>query len=63
VVDGRTLTTQVSGGTESLRAALRGLEEAAVEVTEFGLRRPTLDDVFLTLTGHQADETAQGAIA
>jgi ABC-2 type transport system ATP-binding protein len=54
VADGRTLTAQVSGGTQALRSALRGLEEAGVEVSEFGLRRPTLDDVFLSLTGHAA---------
>ena len=30
--------------------ALRGLQDAGVSVTEFQLRRPTLDDVFLTLT-------------
>jgi ABC-2 type transport system ATP-binding protein len=33
--------------------ALRGLQDAGVAVTEFQLRRPTLDDVFLTLTEEQ----------
>ncbi len=33
--------------------ALRGLQDAGVSVTEFQLRRPTLDDVFLTLTEEQ----------
>jgi len=33
--------------------ALRALQDAGVAVTEFQLRRPTLDDVFLTLTEEQ----------
>ena len=33
--------------------ALRTLQDAGVAVTEFQLRRPTLDDVFLTLTEEQ----------
>ncbi len=37
--------------------AARALTAAGVEVSELGLRRPTLDDVFLTLTGHLAEET------
>ena len=31
-----------------------------VPVLDVGLRRPTLDDVFLTLTGHTAEEKAEG---
>jgi ABC-2 type transport system ATP-binding protein len=38
--------------------ALRLLDEAAVSVLDVSLRRPTLDDVFLTLTGHAAEEDA-----
>jgi ABC-2 type transport system ATP-binding protein len=57
MVDGRIITAQVTGGTQALRAALRGLEDADIDLSEFGLRRPTLDDVFLSLTGHAADPT------
>jgi ABC-2 type transport system ATP-binding protein len=39
--------------------AARALTAAGVEVSELGLRRPTLDDVFLTLTGHLADDAEQ----
>jgi ABC-2 type transport system ATP-binding protein len=39
--------------------ALRRLDEAGVEVDDLTLRRPTLDDVFLTLTGHAAEEAAE----
>ena len=37
---------------------LEGLERESVAVLDIGLRRPTLDDVFLSLTGH-ATETGQ----
>jgi ABC-2 type transport system ATP-binding protein len=36
-------------------ATLRELDARGVRVTDIGLRRPTLDDVFLTLTGHAAE--------
>jgi ABC-2 type transport system ATP-binding protein len=51
----RTLTVPVSGGASVLVEALRRLDADGVEVSDVGLRRPTLDDVFLTLTGHAAD--------
>ena len=50
--DGRSISVPVAGGAADLTAALLGLQEQAVQVTDIGLRRPTLDDVFLTLTGH-----------
>ena len=40
---------------------LRAIEDAGIAVYDVGLRRPTLDDVFLTLTGHHA-EAATGPI-
>ena len=39
----------------ALTEALRQLAEAGIEVADIGLRRPTLDDVFLSLTGHRAE--------
>ena len=39
-----------------LAAVIGRLEDAAVDVDEIGLRRPTLDEVFLTLTGDERDE-------
>jgi ABC-2 type transport system ATP-binding protein len=50
----RTLNAPVDGGADSLRQALQKLHTAKVPVIDVGLRRPTLDDVFLTLTGHVA---------
>jgi ABC-2 type transport system ATP-binding protein len=40
--------------------AVRRLSEAKVGVEDLALRRPTLDDVFLALTGHAAEEAAEG---
>ena len=51
--DGR-LTVPASG-TREVAAAARELEYAGVEALELGLRRPTLDDVFLALTGRAAE--------
>ena len=45
----------VSGGAAMLADALRRLDATGVEVADVGLRRPTLDDVFLSLTGHAAE--------
>jgi ABC-2 type transport system ATP-binding protein len=52
----RALTAPVAGGAASLVAALRRLDAEQVEILDVGLRRPTLDDVFLTLTGHVAED-------
>ena len=51
----RTLTAPVTGGNGVLVEVLRQLDSNSVKVLEFALRRPTLDDVFLTLTGHGAE--------
>lgn len=48
----RNLTTPVDGGAASLAAVLHSLHSGGVEVRDIGLRRPSLDDVFLSLTGH-----------
>jgi ABC-2 type transport system ATP-binding protein len=45
----------VSGGGAAVVEAVRALDAAGVGVSEIGLRRPTLDDVFLSLTGHAAE--------
>ena len=38
-----------------LHAAMRQLEDADIALAEFALRRSSLDEVFLTLTGHRAE--------
>ncbi|MGA8116058.1 MAG: ATP-binding cassette domain-containing protein [Actinocatenispora sp.] len=49
------VTAPVAGGPAVLMESLRRLDDAAVRVLDIGLRRPSLDDVFLTLTGHAAE--------
>ena len=58
----RRLTAPVSGGGKVLVDALSRLEGEGIGVLDVGLRRPTLDDVFLTLTGH-GTELTEGASA
>jgi ABC-2 type transport system ATP-binding protein len=53
----RRLTAPVEGGAGVLLEALRRLDAEAVAILDVALRRPTLDDVFLTLTGRQTDTT------
>jgi ABC-2 type transport system ATP-binding protein len=55
----RHVTVPVVGGSPVLMAALRELDAAGIEVHDVGLRRPTLDDVFLSLTGHAAEEAPE----
>jgi ABC-2 type transport system ATP-binding protein len=57
----RRLSMPVTGGTEILAEALRTLAATSVQVLDIGLRRPDLDDVFLTLTGHAAEDTSPSA--
>jgi ABC-2 type transport system ATP-binding protein len=54
----RALTAPISGGATVLTQALRDLDARGVVVQDVGLRRPTLDDVFLSLTGHVAEAAA-----
>ncbi|MBW0104158.1 ATP-binding cassette domain-containing protein [Pseudonocardia sp. KRD291] len=51
----RSMTMPVSGGVDVLRDALDRLRAGGIKVDDAGLRRPTLDDVFLTLTGRPTD--------
>jgi ABC-2 type transport system ATP-binding protein len=48
----------VDAGPKSLIEALRRLDADGVVVLDVGLHRPTLDDVFLSLTGHATEESA-----
>ena len=59
-IDDRLISAPVSGGSTVLVEAIRALDVQGIEVADLALRRPTLDDVFLSLTGHAAvDETEQ----
>jgi ABC-2 type transport system ATP-binding protein len=54
--DTHMVTVQVTGGTRALAEIVRELDTAGVETQDLALRRPTLDEVFLALTGHAAEE-------
>jgi ABC-2 type transport system ATP-binding protein len=54
--DGILVTIGVPQRHGTIVEAVRRLSEAGVEVDDLALRRPTLDDVFLKLTGHAAEE-------
>ncbi len=56
----RTLSIAARNGIGKLKQVLNDLEEAKIKVTHVSLHRPTLDDVFLSLTGHAASEDGQG---
>ncbi|MDQ3689636.1 MAG: ATP-binding cassette domain-containing protein [Chloroflexota bacterium] len=53
----RRITVAATGGAERLMGVLRDLDEAGIKIDDIGLRRPTLDDVFLSITGHAAEES------
>jgi ABC-2 type transport system ATP-binding protein len=56
----RRITVPVSGGAKVLADVIRELDARSIEIDDIGLRRPALDDVFLSLTGHGA-EAGDGA--
>ncbi|MDH6134949.1 ABC-2 type transport system ATP-binding protein [Kitasatospora sp. MAA4] len=65
----RKITVPVTGGAKVLADVIRELDGRGIEIDDIGLRRPTLDDVFLSLTGHvtaaengdeNGDENSQG---
>jgi ABC-2 type transport system ATP-binding protein len=55
----RSIVVPVTGGAAMLADALRRLDSDGVQIDDVGLRRPTLDDVFLSLTGHTAEDAAE----
>jgi ABC-2 type transport system ATP-binding protein len=52
----RTLSLVTKGGVNQLKQVLSRLDEASIEVENISFRSPTLDDVFLTLTGHTCND-------
>ena len=55
-IDGHQYSAPIAGGSPVLIEAVRALDANSIGVADIGLRRPTLDDVFLSLTGHGAEE-------
>ncbi len=61
--DGRALAVAVQDGPGALRSILAEIDERGIRLYDAGMRRPTLDDVFLRLTGHIAEEEADDSAA
>lgn len=54
--DSGALSAPVTNGIDTLSKVLRELESRRIDIVDIGLRRPTLDDVFMKLTGHGASQ-------
>jgi ABC-2 type transport system ATP-binding protein len=65
VIDEHTkrITLPSAGGAQALVQVVGALNEASIAIDDIGVRRPTLDDVFLSLTGHVAVEEPSGSEA
>ena len=61
-VETHTVSAPVGNGSKDLMEALRALDDAKIHPLDIGLRRPSLDDVFLSLTGHVAEEVNEEAV-
>jgi ABC-2 type transport system ATP-binding protein len=52
----RLISAPVSTGSAALFEVLKALDSVGIHALDVGLKRPSLDDVFLSLTGHAAEE-------
>jgi ABC-2 type transport system ATP-binding protein len=56
--DSRLITVPAPDGAAALRTVLRLLDDAGIAIDDAALRHPTLDEVFLSLTGHPGARSA-----
>ena len=61
-LDARRLTAP-GGDVAALSRVATMLDEASIEVDDLGMQRPSLDDVFLALTGHKAEDTSNQEVS
>jgi ABC-2 type transport system ATP-binding protein len=59
----RRLSMATNNGGDCLLTLVRQLAAESIEIDDIGLHRPSLDDVFLTLTGHALEERKEGEAA
>ena len=52
----RQVSAPVTTGSKALIEAARSLDDAGIHPLDIGLKRPSLDDVFIALTGHAAED-------
>jgi daunorubicin resistance ABC transporter ATP-binding subunit len=57
-MDTQRVSARVDGGADQLRDIVRLLDERGIEVDDVGLRRPSLDEVFLAVTGKHLEPSA-----
>jgi len=57
----KTILLPVAGGSTAIVNIVRKLDENKISIADIALRRPTLDDVFLSLTGHVTEKTEEVA--
>ena len=55
----RTVSVSTDRGSAALVEAIRRLDERGIEIDDIGMHRPTLEDVFLSLTGHRPDDDTE----
>jgi ABC-2 type transport system ATP-binding protein len=60
-LDAQRVSARVDGGGDQLRDLVRLLDERGIEIDDVGLRRPSLDEVFLAVTDTHLDPTDPGA--
>jgi ABC-2 type transport system ATP-binding protein len=59
VADDGLVRMQIGGHQGAIAQAIRRLDGAGVAIDDIAVRRPTLDDVFIALTGHAAEPDSE----
>jgi ABC-2 type transport system ATP-binding protein len=60
--DLRQISAPVTTGTKALIEAVKAMDDAGIHPLDLGLKRPSLDDVFLSLTGHVAEDDSESDV-